>query len=203
MQQKKAQQLGAKVVALSDSTGYIYDPDGIKLDIVKRIKEIERKRIHEYVKYYPSAEYHDGCNGIWSIKCDVALPCATQNEIDESSAKTLVKNGCKAVGEGANMPSTPEAINVYLTNNVKFAPGKAANAGGVAVSALEMTQNSMRLSWTFEEVDEKLQGIMKNIFTSMSNAASEYGQEGNYVVGSNIAGFFLKVAHAMHAQGTV
>ncbi len=198
----KAQELGAKVVALSDSTGYIYDPEGIKLDTVKRIKEVERKRIHEYVKYHPTAEYHDGCKGIWTIKCDVALPCATQNEIDGPSAKALVENDCIAVGEGANMPSTPEAIDVYLANNIKFAPAKAANAGGVAVSALEMTQNSMRLSWTFEEVDEKLQEIMKNIFTSMSDSAKEYGQEGNYVVGSNIAGF-LKVAQAMHAQGTV
>ncbi|QUI25460.1 NADP-specific glutamate dehydrogenase [Vallitalea pronyensis] len=199
---EKAQQLGAKVVALSDSTGYIYDPDGIKLDIVKRIKEVERKRIHEYVRYYPTAQYYDGCSGIWSIPCDVALPCATQNEIDEGSAKILVKNGCIAIGEGANMPSTPEAIEVYLTHNIKFAPGKAANAGGVAVSALEMTQNSMRLSWSFEEVDKKLQDIMKNIFISMRDAAIAYGQEGNYVIGSNIAGF-LKVAQAMHAQGTV
>ncbi|WP_113673270.1 NADP-specific glutamate dehydrogenase [Vallitalea guaymasensis] len=199
---EKAMELGAKVVALSDSNGYIHDPNGIDLDAVKQIKEVERKRIKEYVKDHPEAKYFDGCKGIWTIKCDVALPCATQNEIDEESAKFLVANGCKAVGEGANMPSTPEAIEVYIENNIMFAPAKAANAGGVAVSALEMSQNSMRLSWTFEEVDEKLKDIMKNIFVRISTAAKEYGDEGNYVVGSNIAGF-LKVAQAMYAQGTV
>ncbi|QUH29693.1 NADP-specific glutamate dehydrogenase [Vallitalea guaymasensis] len=199
---EKAMELGAKVVALSDSNGYIHDPNGIDLDAVKQLKEVERKRIKEYVKDHPEAKYFDGCKGIWTIKCDVALPCATQNEIDEESAKFLVANGCKAVGEGANMPSTPEAIEVYIENNIMFAPAKAANAGGVAVSALEMSQNSMRLSWTFEEVDEKLKDIMKNIFVRISTAAKEYGDEGNYVVGSNIAGF-LKVAQAMYAQGTV
>ncbi|MCT4686155.1 NADP-specific glutamate dehydrogenase [Vallitalea sp.] len=199
---EKAIELGAKIVALSDSNGYIHDPNGIDLDAVKQIKEVERKRIKEYVKDHPDAKYFEGCKGIWTIKCDVALPCATQNEIDEESAKFLVANGCKAVGEGANMPSTPEAIDVYLENNIMFAPAKAANAGGVAVSALEMSQNSMRLSWTFEEVDEKLKDIMKNIFVRISTAAKEYGDEGNYVVGSNIAGF-LKVAQAMYAQGTV
>ncbi|GMQ62026.1 NADP-specific glutamate dehydrogenase [Vallitalea maricola] len=199
---EKAMELGAKVVALSDSNGYIHDPNGIDLDAVKQIKEVERKRIKEYVKDHPEAKYFEGCKGIWTIKCDVALPCATQNEIDDESAKFLVANGCKAIGEGANMPSTPEAIDVYLENNIMFAPAKAANAGGVAVSALEMSQNSMRLSWTFEEVDEKLKDIMKNIFVRISTAAKEYGDEGNYVVGSNIAGF-LKVAQAMYAQGTV
>jgi glutamate dehydrogenase (NADP+) len=199
---QKAMELGAKVVALSDSNGYIYDPDGIDLDAVKTIKEVERKRIKEYVKNHPNSEYHDGCKGIWSIKCDVALPCATQNEIDEESASLLVANGCIAVGEGANMPSTPEAIEVYQKNNILFAPAKAANAGGVAVSALEMSQNSMRLSWSFEEVDEKLKEIMKNIFVRISDAAKEYGNENNYVLGANIAGF-LKVAEAMYAQGTV
>lgn len=197
---QKVHQLGGKVVALSDSNGYIYDPDGIKLDTVQRIKEVERKRISEYVKYHPSAQYFEGCSGIWSIKCDIALPCATQNEIDENSAKTLVANGCYAVGEGANMPSTPEAIEVYLNNKVIFGPAKAANAGGVATSALEMCQNSMRYSWTFEEVDAKLKDIMVNIYKNASAAAKEYGCEDNLVVGANIAGF-LKVANAMYAQG--
>jgi len=197
---EKAQQLGAKVVALSDSNGYIYDPEGIKLDTVKKIKEVERKRIREYVKYHPNAVYTEGCSGIWEIKCDIALPCATQNELDEKSAKILVENGCFAVGEGANMPSTPEAINVFLSNKLIFAPAKAANAGGVATSALEMTQNSMRYSWTFEEVDAKLKDIMINIYKNASKAAKEYGYEDNLVVGANIAGF-LKVANAMHAQG--
>lgn len=197
---EKATQLGAKVVALSDSSGYIYDPEGIKLDTVKKIKEVERKRIKEYVKYHPNAQYTEGCSGIWSIKCDIALPCATQNEIDENSAKMLVANGCYAVGEGANMPSTPEAIEVFINNKVIFGPAKAANAGGVAVSALEMSQNSMRYSWTFEEVDSKLKNIMANIYKTASSAAKEYGHEDNLVVGANIAGF-LKVANAMYAQG--
>ena len=197
---EKATQLGAKVVALSDSNGYIYDPEGIKLDTVKKIKEVERKRIKEYVKYHPNAQYTEGCSGIWSIKCDIALPCATQNEIDENSAKMLVANGCYAVGEGANMPSTPEAIEVFINNKVIFGPAKAANAGGVAVSALEMSQNSMRYSWTFEEVDSKLKNIMANIYKTASSAAKEYGHEDNLVVGANIAGF-LKVANAMYAQG--
>jgi len=199
---EKAQQLGAKVVTMSDSNGYIYDPDGIKLDTVKKIKEVERKRIKEYVKYHPSAQYTEGCTGVWTVKCDIALPCATQNEIDEQSAKTLVANGCYAIGEGANMPSTNEAIEVFLNAKVLFAPAKAANAGGVATSALEMTQNSMRYSWTFEEVDAKLKDIMVNIYKNVSAAAKEYGLEDNLVAGANIAGF-MKVANAMYAQGIV
>lgn len=197
---EKAQQLGAKVVALSDSTGYVYDKDGIKLDVVKQIKEVERGRISEYAKRVPGAEYHDGCRGIWSIKCDIALPCATQNELNGEEAQMLVNNGVIAVAEGANMPSTPEAIEVFLKNNVLFGPAKAANAGGVATSGLEMCQNSMRYPWTFEEVDEKLKRIMKDIFHNSYNAAKEYGYEGNLVVGANIAGF-LKVADAMMWQG--
>ena len=197
---QKAQELGAKVVALSDSNGYIYDADGIKLDTVKQIKEVERKRISEYVKYHPKAVYTEGCSGIWSIKCDIALPCATQNEINEASAKTLVANGCWAVGEGANMPSTPEAIEVYLNAGVVFGPAKAANAGGVATSGLEMCQNSMRYSWTFEEVDAKLKDIMVNIFKNARKSANEYGFDDNLMAGANIAGF-EKVASAMYAQG--
>ncbi len=197
---QKVHQLGGKVVALSDSNGYIYDAEGIKLDTVQKIKEVERKRISEYVKYHPNAKYTEGCSGIWSIKCDIALPSATQNEIDEASAKTLVTNGCYAVGEGANMPSTPEAIEVFLQNKIIFGPAKAANAGGVATSALEMCQNSMRYSWTFEEVDAKLKDIMINIYNAASAAAKEYGCEDNLVAGANIAGF-LKVANAMYAQG--
>ncbi|WP_342433693.1 NADP-specific glutamate dehydrogenase [Neobacillus sp. FSL H8-0543] len=199
---EKATQFGARVVACSDSNGYIYDPTGIKLDTVKRIKEVDRKRISEYVLEHPEAEYFEDCAGIWSIPCDIALPCATQNEIDESSARILVSNGVKAVGEGANMPSTLEAIDVFLENDILFAPGKAANAGGVAVSALEMAQNSARLSWTFEEVDTKLHKIMINIYQSSVKAAEEYGHPGNLVVGANIAGF-LKVADAMIAQGVI
>jgi glutamate dehydrogenase (NADP+) len=199
---EKAIQFGAKVVACSDSNGYIYDPTGINLDTVKRLKEVERKRISEYINEHPEAEYFEGCTGIWSIPCDIALPCATQNEINESSARILVSNGVKAVGEGANMPSTLEAIDVFLENDVLFAPGKAANAGGVAVSALEMAQNSARLSWTFEEVDTKLHKIMINIYQSSIKAAEEYGYPGNLVVGANIAGF-LKVADAMIAQGVI
>ncbi|MEN6390504.1 MAG: NADP-specific glutamate dehydrogenase [Syntrophomonas sp.] len=198
---QKMTQLGAKVVALSDSNGYIYDPDGIKLATVQRIKEVERGRIKDYVKEHPEAKYYEG-TGIWNIKCDIALPCATQNELDEADAKALVANGCFAVGEGANMPSTPEAVKVFLDNKVLFAPGKAANAGGVATSALEMSQNSMRLSWSFEEVDAKLKEIMVNIYKNSAAAAKEYGCEGNLVVGANIAGF-LKVADAMLAQGIV
>lgn len=199
---EKAQQLGAKVVACSDSNGYVYDKDGIKLETVKRIKEVERKRIKEYVKDHPSAQYVEGCQGIWSIPCDIALPCATQNEINEESAKLLVANGCKFVAEGANMPSTLEAIEVYLSNDIYFGPAKAANAGGVAVSALEMAQNSQRLAWSFEEVDNKLNDIMINIYNSCVNAADEYGHPGNLVVGANIAGF-LRVADAMLAQGVI
>jgi len=199
---EKAQQLGAKVVAMSDSNGYIFDPEGIKLDTVKRIKEIERKRIKTYVEHHPSAQYHEGSKGIWTIKCDIALPCATQNEIDEESAKILVANGVWAVAEGANMPSTPGAIKVLQDNKVLFGPAKASNAGGVATSALEMSQNSMRLSWTFEEVDAKLKDIMVTIYRQISQAAKEYGCEGDLAAGANIAGF-LKVARAMMAQGLV
>lgn len=199
---EKAQQLGAKVVACSDSNGYVYDKNGINLDTVKRLKEVERKRIKEYVNEHPSAEYHEGCENIWNIPCDIALPCATQNEINEEAAKTLVANGVKFVAEGANMPSTLEAIEVYLSNDVYFGPAKAANAGGVAVSALEMAQNSARLAWSFEEVDAKLKDIMKNIYRNSVNAAEEYGHPYNLVVGSNIAGF-LKVADTMVAQGVI
>ena len=199
---KKATELGAKVVALSDSNGYIYDENGINLDAVKEIKEVKRGRIKDYLNYVPSAKYVEGCRGIWSIKCDVALPCATQGEIDEASAKILVKNGTKVVAEGANMPSSLEAIKVFQGNGVLFGPAKAANAGGVACSALEMSQNSMRLSWTFEEVDNKLKDIMVNIYRQSAEAAKEYGEEGNILMGSNIAGF-NKVAEAMMAQGIV
>ena len=197
---QKAQELGAKVVAMSDSNGYIYDKDGIKLDVVKEIKQVRRGRIKEYVDAVPTAEYHEGCSGIWNIPCDIALPCATQNEISEESAKALVKNGVFAVGEGANMPTTIEGTKVFQENGVLFAPGKASNAGGVSVSALEMSQNSLRLSWTFEEVDERLSNIMKNIYKNCSEAAKNYGFEDNFVVGANIAGF-EKVATAMIAQG--
>jgi len=197
---EKAQQLGAKVVAMCDSAGYIYDKNGIDLAIVKKIKEVERKRISEYIKYRPDAQYTEGCSGIWTIKCDIALPCATQNELDGESARILVKNGCWAVGEGANMPSTPEAVEVFLENNLVYAPGKASNAGGVACSGLEMSQNSLRLSWTFEEVDQRLKDIMVNIFRNASAAAKEFGYDNNLVVGANIAGF-MKVANAMLAQG--
>ena len=199
---QKATELGAKVVALSDSNGYIYDENGIDLDLVKQLKEVERKRIKEYVTVHPEAKYTEGCSGIWTIPCDIALPCATQNEIDGESAKTLAKNGCYALVEGSNMPSTPEAIDVYFENNMLYGPAKAANAGGVAVSGLEMSQNSERLSWTFEDVDGRLHNIMKEIFKSCDEAAKEYGMEGNYMAGANIAGF-LKVAEAMKAQGCV
>ena len=199
---KKATELGGKVVALSDSNGYIYDKNGIDLDAVKQIKEVERKRIKEYLTYHPEAEYHEGCSGIWGIKCDIALPCATQNEIDEESAKKLVANGCYAVAEGANMPSTPEAIAQFQSNGLLFGPAKAANAGGVATSALEMSQNSMRYSWTFDEVDAKLKDIMVNIYKNTRDAAEKYGKKGDFVAGANIAGF-MKVAEAMMAQGIV
>ncbi len=201
---KKATELGGKVVALSDSNGYVYDPDGIELDVVKQIKEVERGRIKEYVSRtsHKNAAYTEGCKGIWTIKCDIALPCATQNEIDKESAEALAKNGCYAVAEGANMPSTPEAIEVYFANKMLYGPAKAANAGGVATSGLEMSQNSMRYSWTFEEVDEKLHNIMIEIFKQCDNASKEYGMPGNYMAGANIAGF-LKVAEAMKAQGVV
>ncbi|MGG1398888.1 NADP-specific glutamate dehydrogenase [Bacillus salipaludis] len=197
---EKASQLGAKIVACSDSSGYVYDESGINLKTVKRLKEVERKRISEYVNVHPHAHFYEGCNGIWSIPCDIALPCATQNEIDEVSANILVSNGVKAVGEGANMPSTLPAIDVFLQNDVLFAPAKAANAGGVAVSALEMSQNSARLAWTFEEVDQKLHKIMVNIYHSSIRASEEYGYPGNLVVGANIAGF-IKVADAMMSHG--
>ena len=199
---QKITEMGAKVVAMSDSNGYIYDPDGIKLDVVKQLKEVERKRIKEYVKAVPTATYTEGCSGIWTIPCQIALPCATQNEINEASAKALIANGVEAVGEGANMPSTLEATAAFQQAGVLFAPAKAANAGGVAVSALEMSQNSQRLSWTFEEVDAKLKDIMVNIFAKVDLAAHEYAKEGDYVAGANIAGF-LNVADAMMAQGAV
>ena len=197
---QKATELGGKVVALSDSNGYIYDPNGVNLDVVKQIKEVERGRIKEYVNRVQGAEYHEGCSGIWTIKCDIALPCATQNEINKASAEALVKNGVMAVAEGANMPSTPEAIETFQSAGVLFGPAKAANAGGVATSALEMSQNSMRYSWTFEEVDAKLKDIMVNIFHNSYDAAKKYGMEGNLLAGANIAGF-EKVADAMLAQG--
>jgi len=199
---EKVQQLGGKVVALSDSSGFIHDPDGIKLDTVKQLKEVERKRIKEYVGIHKNAKYTEGCAGIWNVKCDVALPCATQNELEEAAAKTLVKNGCSAVGEGANMPCTPGAVNVFHDNNVLFIPGKAANAGGVAVSGLEMAQNSQHIYWTFEKTDAELKNIMVTIYKNATAAAEEYGCAGNLVAGANIAGF-IKVANAMLAQGLV
>ena len=199
---EKATSMGAKVIAMSDSNGYIYDPNGVNLDTIKEIKEVNRQRISEYVKTHPHATYTEGCLGIWNIPCDIALPCATQNEIDATAAKTLVKNGCIAVGEGANMPSTIEATDIFLESGVLFGPGKAANAGGVATSALEMSQNSQRYMWTFEEVDAKLKNIMVNIFHAADEAAKEYNRPGNYVVGANIAGF-QKVAEAMMQQGVV
>jgi len=197
---QKAAALGAKCVALSDSNGYIYDPDGIKLDTVQQLKEVERKRISEYVKIHPGAKYVEGCKGIWTIPCQIALPCATQNELDLEAAKALVKNGVIAVGEGANMPSTPEAVDVFLEAGVLFGPGKAANAGGVATSGLEMSQNDMRLSWSFEEVDKRLKDIMRSIYVATSSAAEEYGCPGNFVAGANIAGF-VKVADSMLDHG--
>jgi glutamate dehydrogenase (NADP+) len=196
---EKAQQLGAKVVAMSDSNGYVYDKDGIKLDVVKQIKEVRRGRIKEYVAEVPTAVYTEG-KGIWTVPCDIALPCATQNELNLEDAKALKANGCFCVAEGANMPSTREATDFFLENGMLFMPGKAANAGGVATSALEMSQNSQRLSWTFEEVDAKLKDIMVNIYAKVSDAAERYGVAGNYVAGANIAGF-EKVAEAMIAQG--
>ena len=198
---EKAQQLGAKVVTVSDSTGWVYDPEGIDLAALKEIKEVKRARLTEYKNYRPNAEYHEG-RGVWSVKVDIALPCATQNELHLEDAKALVANGCIAVAEGANMPTTMEATEYLQENGVLFAPGKAANAGGVATSALEMSQNSERLSWTFEEVDGKLQQIMVNICHNMADAAEKYGAKGNYVVGANIAGF-EKVVEAMTAQGIV
>ena len=198
---EKAQQLGAKVVTASDSTGWIYDKDGIDVELLKEVKEVKRARLTEYVAARPSAEYHEG-RGVWSIPVDIALPCATQNELHLEDAKQLVANGCYAVAEGANMPTTLEATEYLQENGILFAPGKASNAGGVATSALEMSQNSERLSWTFEEVDGKLQNIMVNIFHNLDDAAKRYGMEGNYVAGANIAGF-EKVVDAMTAQGIV
>ena len=199
---QKAMELGATVVAMSDSNGYVYDEDGIDLNLIKEIKEVRRARISEYAAERDNAMYRVGCKNIWSVPCDIALPCATQNELDLDGAKSLVKNGCFAVAEGANMPSTPDAAAYFQEHGVLFAPAKAANAGGVATSALEMSQNSMRYSWTFEEVDEKLHQIMKNIYKNCSAAADEYGLSKNLVAGANIAGF-LKVAEAMKAQGVV
>lgn len=199
---EKATQLGGKVITMSDSNGYIVDKNGIDLDLIKQLKEVERKRIKEYVVTHPGAEYHEGCSGVWTVKTDIALPCATQNELDLESAKALVANGVKVVCEGANMPTTPDAIEYFQSNNVLFAPGKATNAGGVAISAIEMCQNSARYSWSFEDVDKQLQDIMKNIYINSCNAAEKYGVKGDLVAGANIAGF-LKVADAMMAQGVV
>ena len=202
---QKAQQLGAKPVTCSDSTGWIYDSEGIDVALLKEVKEVKRARLTEYAAARPSAEYHEkkaGEHGVWTVKCDIALPCATQNELDLEDAKALVANGCFAVAEGANMPTTLEATEYLQKNGVLFCPGKASNAGGVATSALEMSQNSERLSWTFEEVDSKLQQIMVNIFHNLDEASRKYGMEGDYVAGANIAGF-LKVAEAMKAQGIV
>lgn len=198
---EKAISMGAKVLTMSDSTGWIYDEAGIDLDAVKQIKEVRRGRIKEYLDVRPQAEYHEG-RGVWSVPCDIALPCATQNELNGEDAQLLVANGCYAVGEGANMPSTPDAVDVFLSKGILYAPGKAANAGGVATSALEMSQNSQRLSWTFEEVDAKLKGIMVNIYRNMSATAKAFGQPKNFVMGANIAGF-TKVADAMMAQGVL
>ncbi|MEG2074557.1 MAG: NADP-specific glutamate dehydrogenase, partial [Angelakisella sp.] len=197
---EKATQLGAIVIAMSDSSGYVVDPEGIKLDIMKQIKEVERLRIKEYAARVKGAAYTEGCSGIWTVPCDIALPCATQNELDENGARALIKNGVIAVSEGANMPSTPEAVEALQKAGVLFAPAKAANAGGVATSGLEMSQNSMRYSWTFQEVDAKLHEIMINIFRSAYDASVEYGTAGDLVAGANIAGF-IKVCDAMIAQG--
>ena len=197
---QKATQLGGKVIAMCDSAGYIVDENGINLDVLKQIKEVERARIKEYAARVEGAKYYEGCKGIWTVPCDVALPCATQNELDGESAKVLVANGVKYVAEGANMPSTPEAVEVFQSAGIPFGPAKAANAGGVATSGLEMSQNSIRLSWSFDEVDEKLHGIMQGIYKAAYEASVEYGCAGNLVAGANIAGF-LKVAEAMKAQG--
>ena len=198
---QKAIQLGAKPVTCSDSTGWIYDPEGIDVELLREVKEVKRARLTEYAAARPSAEYHEG-KGVWTVKCDIALPCGTQNELNLDDAKALVANGCFAVAEGANMPTTLEATEYFQKSGILFCPGKASNAGGVATSALEMSQNSERLSWSFEEVDSKLQGIMVNIFNNLDDAAKKYGMEGNYVAGANIAGF-LKVAETMKAQGIV
>ena len=197
---EKATAFGAKVVAMSDSGGYIYDKNGIDLPLVKQLKEVERKRIREYTLTHPQAEYHEGCQDIWQIPCDIALPCATQNELDLNSARALIQNGCFAVAEGANMPCTPEAVEAFQAAKVLFAPAKAANAGGVATSALEMSQNSMRFYWTFEEVDEHLKEIMTNLYHNASSAAAQYGRPGDLVAGANIEGF-LKVGDSMLDYG--
>lgn len=199
---EKATQLGAKVVAMSDSNGYIVDENGLDLPLMKKLKEVERRRVKDYLNYHPDAKFFENGADIWSVPCDIALPSATQNELDEAAARRLVANGCGAVAEGANMPSTPEAVRVFQENGILFGPAKAANAGGVACSALEMSQNSMRYAWTFEEVDAKLKDIMADIYRKSSEAAAAYGHPGNLVVGANIAGF-LKVAEAMLAQGIV
>jgi len=199
---EKATSLGAKVVAMCDSNGYVYDPEGIDLALMKQVKEVERQRIRVYAERRPGAQYHEGCSGIWQVPCDIALPCATQNELNLDSAKALIKNGCFAVAEGANMPCTPEAVDAFQEAGILFAPAKAANAGGVAVSALEMSQNSMRFFWSFEEVDDRLKTIMTDLYHNASNAAAQYGMEGNLVAGANIAGF-LKVANSMLAYGVV
>jgi glutamate dehydrogenase (NADP+) len=199
---EKAISFGARVVAMSDSSGYIYDKGGISLDTVKEIKEVRRGRISEYVEIHKNATFTSDCSKIWTVPCHIALPCATQNELDLDSARALIKNGVIAVAEGANMPSTSDAVKEFLSAGVLFAPAKAANAGGVATSGLEMSQNSLRLSWSLEEVDGKLQGIMENIYKNASRAAEEYGMTGNLVAGANIAGF-IKVAEAMMAQGAV
>ena len=199
---QKAQTLGAKVVAMSDSGGYVYDPDGINFELMRQLKEVERRRISAYAEQQPAASYHEGCRNIWTVPCDIALPCATQNEIDAESAKTLLKNGCYAVCEGSNMSCTAEAIDLLQGSGILFAPSKAANAGGVAVSALEMSQNSMRFYWTFEEVDNKLRQIMDDLYRNVVSAAEQYGMAGNLVAGANIAGF-LKVADSMLAYGLV
>ncbi|MFA6186888.1 MAG: NADP-specific glutamate dehydrogenase [Phycisphaerae bacterium] len=199
---EKVQQLGGKVVAMSDSNGFIYDPQGIKLDTVKQIKEVERKRIKEYTSIHKGAKYSEGCNGIWNVKCDIALPSATQNELDIEGAKTLIKNGCICVAEGANMPTTPDAADLFVESKVAFLPGKAANAGGVAVSGLEMAQNSQRYAWTFERADAELKNIMVTIYKNINKAAEKYGKKGNFIVGANIAGF-VKVADSMLDQGLV
>ena len=199
---EKATQFGAKVVAMSDSGGYVYDKNGIDLPLMKRLKEVERKRISAYVETHPEAEYHAGCSGVWQIPCGIALPCATQNELDLDSAKALIANGCFAVAEGANMPCTPDAVDAFQSAGLLFAPAKAANAGGVATSALEMSQNSMRFYWTFEEVDDHLRKIMTDLYHNASSAAARYGVPGNLVAGANIAGF-LKVGESMLAYGIV
>ena len=199
---EKAAELGGRVAAMSDSNGYVYDPDGIDLALMKQVKEVERQRIAEYARRRPSAQYHEGCSGIWQIPCGIALPCATQNELDGASARALIANGCFAVAEGANMPCTPEAVEAFQSAGILFAPAKAANAGGVAVSALEMSQNSMRFFWSFQEVDDHLKRIMTDLYRSASQAAERYGMAGNLVAGANIAGF-LQVADSMLAYGGV